>query len=150
MVQYCFMSTETMRLLRTAQGGHLNSHPTPELWVIILLLLLCWLMSSDVAVDIFGTSGDQCRGMVQYSFTSMETRRLTLGRTDQDGHLDSHTAPELRVTGYPVRIRPNTPPPPHAPSMLGCTFQRLIKLTYIFVILAFVFSKSCNDLESYN
>ena len=33
--------------------------------------------------------------MVHYSFTSTETRRLELGRTAQDGHLDSHTAPEL-------------------------------------------------------
>ena len=32
--------------------------------------------------------------MVQYSFTSTETKG-SLGRTAQDGHLDSHTAPEL-------------------------------------------------------
>ena len=34
--------------------------------------------------------------MIQYSFTSTETRRLV--RTDSpDGHIDSHTAPELCV-----------------------------------------------------
>ena len=32
--------------------------------------------------------------MVQYSFTSTETEG-SLGRTAQDSHLDSHTAPEL-------------------------------------------------------
>ena len=41
---------------------------------------LCCLMSS---VDILGTSGDQCRSTVQYSFTSTETRRLL--RTDITG-----------------------------------------------------------------
>ena len=47
-----------------------------------------------MSVDILGTSWDQCRSMVQYSFTSIETEG-SLGRTAQDGHLDSHTAPEL-------------------------------------------------------
>ena len=32
----------------TAQDGHLDSQTAPELWGIILLLLLCCLMSSDV------------------------------------------------------------------------------------------------------
>ena len=41
-----------------------------------------------------GTSCDQCRSMVQYCFTSTEPEG-SLGRTAQDGHLDSHTAPEL-------------------------------------------------------
>ena len=36
-----------------------------------------------MSVDILGTSWDQCRSMVQYSFTSMETRRLV--RTDSPG-----------------------------------------------------------------
>ena len=45
-------------------------------------------------VDILGTSWHQCRSMVHYSFTCTETRRL-VRRTAQDGHLDSHTAPEL-------------------------------------------------------
>ena len=33
--------------------------------------------------------------MVQYRFTSTETQKFSIGRTAQDGHLDSHTAPEL-------------------------------------------------------
>ena len=43
-----------------------------------------------------------------------------------------HTAPELWVTDYPVR-RPNLYPPstPHPPPMLGCTFLRLIKHTFL-------------------
>ena len=41
-----------------------------------------------MSVDILGTSCDQCRSTVQYSFTSPETRRL-VGRTAQDVHLDS-------------------------------------------------------------
>ena len=36
-----------------------------------------------MSVDILGTSCDQCRSMVQYSFTSTETRRLV--RTDSPG-----------------------------------------------------------------
>ena len=36
-----------------------------------------------MSVDILGTSCDQCRSMVQYSFTSMETRRLV--RMDSPG-----------------------------------------------------------------
>ena len=38
-----------------------------------------------MSVDILGTSWDQCRGMVQYNFTSTETRRLI--RTDSPGWL---------------------------------------------------------------
>ena len=37
----------------------------------------------QMSVDILGTSCDQCRSMVQYSFTSTETRRLA--RTDSPG-----------------------------------------------------------------
>ena len=36
-----------------------------------------------MSVDILGTSCDQCRSMVQYSFTSTESRRLV--RTDSSG-----------------------------------------------------------------
>ena len=36
-----------------------------------------------MSVDILGTSWDQCRSMVQYSFTSTETRRLV--RADSPG-----------------------------------------------------------------
>ena len=36
-----------------------------------------------MSADILGTSWDQCRSMVQYSFTSTETRRLV--RTDSPG-----------------------------------------------------------------
>ena len=54
-----------------------------------------------MSVDILGTSWDQCRSMVQYSFTSTEPEG-PLGRTAQDGHLDSHTAPELCCSLYAV------------------------------------------------
>ena len=47
-----------------------------------------------MSVDIWGTSWDQCRSMVQYSFPSTEPEG-SLGRTAQDDHLNSHTAPEL-------------------------------------------------------
>ena len=57
----------------------------------------------QMSVDILGTSCDQCWSMVQYSFTSMDTRRLvrmdSWGRTAEDSPLDSHTAPELWVWG---------------------------------------------------
>ena len=51
-----------------------------------------------MSVDILGTSRDQCRSMVQYSFNVHGKPEGLLGRTAQDGHLDSHTAPELRFT----------------------------------------------------
>ena len=45
-----------------------------------------------MSVDILGTSCDQCRSTVQKSLRKPEG---SLGQTAQDGHLDSHTAPEL-------------------------------------------------------
>ena len=68
-----------------------------------------------MSVDILGTSWDQCRSIVQYSFTSTETRRLV--RTDSPGrpprllhsswtmtirdvHLDFYTAPELSLSVF--------------------------------------------------
>ena len=57
-----------------------------------------------MSVDILGTSCDQCRSMVQYSFTSTETRRFVRVRTAQNGHLDSHTAPELWVLFCDVSV----------------------------------------------
>ena len=49
-----------------------------------------------MSVDILGTSWDQCRSMVQYSFTSTETRRLV--RTDSSGRPPrlSHSSWALR------------------------------------------------------
>ena len=47
-----------------------------------------------MSVDILRTGWDQRRSLVQYSFTSRKPEG-SLGRTAQDGHLDSHTAPEL-------------------------------------------------------
>ena len=47
-----------------------------------------------MSVDILGTSWDQYGSMVQYSFTPRKPEG-SLGRTAQDGHLDSHTAPKL-------------------------------------------------------
>ena len=38
--------------------------------------------------------------MVQYSFTRPRKPDGSLGRTAQDGHLDSHTAPELYIYIY--------------------------------------------------
>ena len=45
-----------------------------------------------MSVDVSGTSWDQCRSMVQYSFTSTKTRRLV--RTDSPGrpHRLSHSS----------------------------------------------------------
>ena len=45
-----------------------------------------------MSADILGTSWDQCRSMVQYSFTSTETRRLVM--TDSPGrpHRLSHSS----------------------------------------------------------
>ena len=45
-----------------------------------------------MSVDILETSCGQCRSMVQYSPRKPEG---SLGRTAQDGHLDSHKAPQL-------------------------------------------------------
>ena len=57
-----------------------------------------------MSVDILGTSWDQCRSMVQYSFMSTETRRLI--RRDSPGRPpDSHTAHELWWCGGKWFIR---------------------------------------------
>ena len=48
-----------------------------------------------MSADILGTNCDQCRSMGQCYFTSTETVGLS-GTGTQDGHLDVHTAPELR------------------------------------------------------
>ena len=65
-----------------------------------------------MSVDTLGTSWDQCRSMVQHSFTSTETGN-SLGRTAQDGHLDSHTAELSHVMllrlGAPLSWTRHTP-----------------------------------------
>ena len=51
-----------------------------------------------MSVDVLGTSWDQCRSMVQYSFTSTETRRLV--RTDSPGRPPrlSHSSWTMKLT----------------------------------------------------
>ena len=51
-----------------------------------------------MSVDILGTSWDQCRSMVQYCFTSTETRRLV--RTDSPGRPPrlSHSSRNMNKT----------------------------------------------------
>ena len=49
-----------------------------------------------MSVDILGTSCDQCEARFNNSLHPLKLEGL-LGRTAQDGHLDSHTAPELRA-----------------------------------------------------
>ena len=53
-----------------------------------------------MSVDILGTSWDQCRSMVQYNFTSTETRRLV--RTDSPGRPPwlSHSSWTMACTYY--------------------------------------------------
>ena len=47
-----------------------------------------------MSVDILGTSWDQCRSAVHIALRPRKPEG-SLGQTAQDGHLDSHTAPEL-------------------------------------------------------
>ena len=53
-----------------------------------------------MSVDILGTSCDQCRSIVQYSFTSTETRRLV--RTDSPGRPPrlSHSSWTIKTDAY--------------------------------------------------
>ena len=55
-----------------------------------------------MSVDILGTSCDQCRSMVQYSFTSTESRGLV--RTDSPGR-----PPRLSHSSWTMRRRNATP-----------------------------------------
>ena len=48
-----------------------------------------------MSADILGTSCDQCRSTVQLKSLRPRKPEGSLGRTAQDVHLDSHTAPEL-------------------------------------------------------
>ena len=85
-----------------------------------------------MSADILGTNWDQCRSMVQYSFTSTETRRLV--RTDSPGRPPrlSHSSWTMihprqessicRVSPRPMIARLSTPshvheyhPPPDQP-----------------------------------
>ena len=61
-----------------------------------------------MSVDILGTSCDQCRSMVQYSYTSTETRRLV--RTDSPGwpprlSHSSWTMISVKTLGFQVWIQ---------------------------------------------
>ena len=89
----------------------------PELGVIILLLLLCCLMSSDVGWHNYQGQAET-NAKVWFNIALRPQKpESSLGRTAQDGHLDSHTAPELWVTDYlycPMR-RANLYPPSPAP-----------------------------------
>ena len=55
-----------------------------------------------MSVDILGTSCDQCRSMVQYSFTSTETRRLR--RTDISGPAGTATSTLTQLLNYDAGI----------------------------------------------
>ena len=50
-----------------------------------------------MSADILGTSSDQCRSMVQYSFTSTETRKLV--RTDSPGQ-----PPRLSHSSWTMKV----------------------------------------------
>ena len=83
-----------------------------------------------MSVDILGTSCDQCRSMVQYSFTSTETRRLV--RTDSPGRPPwlSHSS-WIMKNGCDVKMYfcmkvGRTPPPPPPPSKEKKNFYKFI------------------------
>ena len=61
----------------------------------------CLTWCPQVSVDILGTSCDQCWSMVQYSFMSMETRRLV--RTDSPGR-----PPRLSHSSWTMKEYPFT------------------------------------------
>ena len=79
---------------RTAQDGHLDSHTAPE---------LC-SNSDEVMLNVLGcqmTYQGQTETNAEAWFNiALRPRKPegSLGRTAQEGHLDSHTAPELCVT----------------------------------------------------
>ena len=78
------------------------------------------IVDDDDEVDILGTSCDQCRSMVQYSFTSTETRRLV--RTDSSGRPPglSHSSGTMRMIVLPMDLI-------YIPSTYGFTYtNRLI------------------------
>ena len=100
-------------LRRTAQDGHLDSHTAPELALLVgnsddddevmLNVLRCQLTHWGQVVT---NAKARCNN-------SLRPRKPegSLGRTAQDGHLDSHTAPELGLLAgnsdmlYPVCTR---------------------------------------------
>ena len=79
------------RIGRTAQdGGHLDSHTAPRWTMSVQKPSFRWcLMSSDVGWHI----RDKLRPVREHGLIYVHGG--SLGRTAQDGHLDSHTAPEL-------------------------------------------------------
>ena len=98
-----------------------------------------------MSVDILGTSCDQCRSMVQYSFTSTETRRLV--RTDSPGRPPrlSHSSWTMLYVHRNYRfIRDESSGrPSRHPTQLQSSGQ-----CFYLVFLSYVVAESCfNDKD---
>ena len=97
MVECCFTSTGTVGLLGTgAQDVHLDFHTASELCLltddddeVMLNVLRCQLT--------FNYQGQAETNVEAWFSIALRPRKPegSLGRTAQDVHLDSHTAPEL-------------------------------------------------------
>ena len=88
---------------RTAQDGHLDSHTAPELWLLssdaFTVQVQCYFTSNRDHNDYsIGTGREKLRPMPDAWFNITLCPRKPEGllwRTAQDGHLNSHTTPEL-------------------------------------------------------
>ena len=95
--------------------NELNSSAVPFGWRTHFSFLSlphngCVAKCPQMSVDILGTSWDQCRSMVQYSFTSTETRRLV--RTDSPGRPPRLSHSSWTMSSWTSQGPSLHPPPP--------------------------------------
>ena len=92
----CFTFTETVGLLGTeAQDSHLSWLSHSSCFMSVMMMMSWCLMSSDVIWHIRDKLWPMPKhgSIILYVHGNQKARHL--GRTAQDVHLDSHTAPEL-------------------------------------------------------
>ena len=102
-VQYCFTSTGTIRTIRDGEPRKSTSTFTQLLSSVRTLMMKWCLMSSDVSWHI----RDKLWPMPKYGSINLYVhgnQKASLGRTAQDGHFDSHTAPELYDVRTLIRV----------------------------------------------
>ena len=107
-----------------AYNTHTHTHThTARIMLARGSVRLCCLMSSDVAWhNLLGTSWDQCRCMVQYCFTSTDTRRLV--RTDSPGRpprLSHSSTLRASLSGTFLQTLPDSVTPLKGHSLSACS-----------------------------
>ena len=88
------------RTASTPTGGHTRRLSMLKCCFTSMMMKWCLTWCPQMSADILGTSCGQCwkHGYAVYLYVHGSQKARYWGRTAQDGHLDSHTAPELCFT----------------------------------------------------